>query len=78
MIQQLAMFLRLAEGLDHSHLGLVQRAWFESRRPRHVILVVEASQDCPLEIWAVAHQEKTFRTIFRRGLEAERRSPPKA
>jgi exopolyphosphatase/guanosine-5'-triphosphate,3'-diphosphate pyrophosphatase len=78
MIQQLAVFLRLAEGLDHSHLGLVQRTWFESRRPRHVILVVEAAQDCPLEMWAVAHQEKTFRTIFRRGLEAERRPPPAA
>jgi exopolyphosphatase/guanosine-5'-triphosphate,3'-diphosphate pyrophosphatase len=77
-IQQLAMFLRLAEGLDHGHLGLVQRSWFEVRSPRHVILVVEATQDCPLEMWAVDHQVKSFRMVFGSGLEAERRIPTSA
>lgn len=70
-VERLSALLSLAESLDRSHLGLVERAWFTTPSKKRAILHLKASKHCPLELWAVDYQKKAFRSAFRRKLTVE-------
>jgi exopolyphosphatase/guanosine-5'-triphosphate,3'-diphosphate pyrophosphatase len=60
----LGIFLRLAEGLDRSHAGLVSAARFLRGKSDSVILELEAGEGCDLEVWAVKKHRKAFASVF--------------
>jgi exopolyphosphatase/guanosine-5'-triphosphate,3'-diphosphate pyrophosphatase len=70
-VSKLSTLLSMAESLDRSHLGLVERAKFSTPKKERAVLHLQASQHCPLELWGVAYQKKAFRNAFGRKLWVE-------
>jgi exopolyphosphatase / guanosine-5'-triphosphate,3'-diphosphate pyrophosphatase len=62
-VQQMAILLRIAEGLDRSHQGSVIDARFQ-RKKKEAVLEVECSGDCQLEMWSLEDHAKVFRKAF--------------
>lgn len=60
----LTSFLRLAESLDRSHMGLVINVRFSEVRGERIILSISSPEDCHLEIKGVENETKNFEKIF--------------
>jgi exopolyphosphatase / guanosine-5'-triphosphate,3'-diphosphate pyrophosphatase len=65
-VRLFALLLRMAESLDRSHTGVVQSARLVVEDKDEVTLVVEASQECDLEIWGVQTHREAFKKVFKR------------
>lgn len=73
-VRQLSTLLRLAEGLDRSHLGLVQdvRLTVERQGGRRIArLAVRSAGDPQLEVWYVGSERAAFEEAFGLPLEID-------
>ncbi|MBN1431167.1 MAG: Ppx/GppA family phosphatase [Methanomicrobiaceae archaeon] len=59
----LSLFLRIAENLDKSHDGRIDSAYF-SREADQLILNIESSKDCTIELWAATENLKLLEKTF--------------
>jgi exopolyphosphatase / guanosine-5'-triphosphate,3'-diphosphate pyrophosphatase len=62
----LSFFLRLAESLDRSHMGLVMDVRFTGDSGDRVNLNIHAPEDCHLEMKGVENESANFERIFRK------------
>lgn len=67
-LRKLAALLRLADALDRSRDGVIDRVRAEIT-PELVILRVFAHGDAELELWAVRRRRELFEKVFRHDLE---------
>lgn len=65
VVSTLAAILRIAEGLDRSHLALV-RGISLSRigKPDRILCMLDSSADCQLELWGVQTNQDLFERVF--------------
>jgi exopolyphosphatase/guanosine-5'-triphosphate,3'-diphosphate pyrophosphatase len=70
-VRVLSMLLRLAEGLDRSHSGVISHARLRAEDRKGVVLEIEASQDCQLELWGVQDREKAVEKALGRKMRIE-------
>lgn len=66
IIRLFALLLRMAESLDRSHTGVVQHARLLAEDDDELTLIVEASQECDLEVWGVQTHREAFKKVFKR------------
>lgn len=69
----LASILRVADSLDRSELGLIREVacrWDPGTR--RLVMELDASDDCPMEMWAFESKKKLFEECFRLTLSASR------
>lgn len=79
VILVLSAILRVAEGLDRSHLALVQDVRFTSAsNPDRLILTLISEADCQLELWGVETNRDLFEKVFGKRLELRVESPSPA
>lgn len=71
IVRVLAMFLQLAESLDHSHTGVIRRVGFQKVGDKKIVLEIVANQDCQLEAWGVHNQKKAFKKTFGQKLKVD-------
>jgi len=71
IVRILGVILSIAEGLDRSHMSLVRDMELELVGKRKALLKIQATQECPLEIWGVEFHGKAFRKAFKRRLTME-------
>jgi exopolyphosphatase/guanosine-5'-triphosphate,3'-diphosphate pyrophosphatase len=65
LTQVLASIIRLADALDRSQMGLVSEIICRSgARDKRLTLEIYASQDCPLEMWALESKKVLFEKTF--------------
>ncbi len=65
----LSVLLRIAESLDRSHTGIINRIWLEAGSDNLVILNLDAFQDCHLELWGLQNHQKAFQEAFGKKLQ---------
>lgn len=81
MVRKLSVLLRLAEGMDRSHLSLVRSvqtsvAPASAGRPRRLVLsFVAPDADPHLEVWYVQNEAAVFEEVFDLPLEIRVRRP---
>jgi exopolyphosphatase / guanosine-5'-triphosphate,3'-diphosphate pyrophosphatase len=63
-IRTLSALLRIAEGLDRSHAGIISHVRFYIVSTDSLVLEIHALRECQLEIWEVEKQKKYFKKIF--------------
>lgn len=64
-IEVLSALLRVAEGLDRSHQGLVRSLDLHRREdPDRLELELYSSEECHLELWAVQQKSESFERTF--------------
>jgi exopolyphosphatase/guanosine-5'-triphosphate,3'-diphosphate pyrophosphatase len=64
-IEALSAILRIAEGLDRSHLGLVRDIRLEiTRKPERFVLTLLSDSECQLELWGAQNNREPFERIF--------------
>jgi len=64
-VNVLAAILRVAEGLDRSHLGLVTDVSIvKDQKPDRYTLSMYSETDCQLEIWGVQNSSDLFEYVF--------------
>jgi exopolyphosphatase/guanosine-5'-triphosphate,3'-diphosphate pyrophosphatase len=63
-IKVLSALLRIAEGLDRSHAGIVSHIRLYIASADSLVLEIHAKRECQLEIWEVEKQTKYFKKIF--------------
>ena len=63
-IRALSALLRIAEGLDRSHTGIVSHVRFYIASTESLVLEMHAQKECQLEIWEVEKHKKYFKKIF--------------
>ncbi len=64
-VNVLASILRVAEGLDRSHLGLVNDVSIvKTNKPVQYVLTMHAESDCQLEVWGVQNSRDLFEYVF--------------
>lgn len=66
-VNVLAAVLRVAEGLDRSHLGLVQDVSIvmdKELKPPGYVLTMYSNVDCQLELWGVQNSRDLFEYVF--------------
>jgi exopolyphosphatase/guanosine-5'-triphosphate,3'-diphosphate pyrophosphatase len=63
-IRALSTLLRIAEGLDRSHTGVVSHIRFYIASTDSLVLEMHAQRECQLEMWEVEKQKKYFKKIF--------------
>jgi exopolyphosphatase/guanosine-5'-triphosphate,3'-diphosphate pyrophosphatase len=69
-VSVLSALLRVAEGLDRGHLGLVRDLRLEvARSPRRFLLTLLSDSDCQLEVWGVENSRDLFEYVFEAPLE---------
>jgi exopolyphosphatase/guanosine-5'-triphosphate,3'-diphosphate pyrophosphatase len=71
IVRLLSLLLRLAESLDRSHAGNVRHARFRLKSDTHVVLDIDAAQDCQIELWAVQKHTATFEKVIGYELDVE-------
>jgi len=64
IVRPQSIFLRIAESLDRSHSGLVEKARFMERDKGSVVLEIRSSKECQLELWGVQDHLESFEKIF--------------
>jgi exopolyphosphatase/guanosine-5'-triphosphate,3'-diphosphate pyrophosphatase len=67
VVVKLAALLRIADGLDRTHRGVVTSLRVEIRRKK-VILTAQARGACDLELWAARKKAALFEKVFGRKL----------
>jgi exopolyphosphatase/guanosine-5'-triphosphate,3'-diphosphate pyrophosphatase len=79
-VRRLAALLRLAEGLDRSHLARIQnvRLTVEYAPGPTAVLTLEASSDPHLEVWYVSSERAAFQDAFDMPLEVRVAAPATA
>ena len=75
VIRILSLLLRLAEGLDRSHAGLVGGVRLSENGDRSILLEFDAEEGCELELWALERHRKAFTSLFNRDLVVRARCP---
>lgn len=70
VIQKLAAIVRVADGLDRSHLSTVQNIDVEID-PRSITLKLHAYRDCSTEIWGAERKAGLFEKVFARRLNVQ-------
>ena len=70
-IKVLSALLRIAEGLDRSHAGIISHVRFYIASTDSLVLEMHAQRECQLEIWEVEKQKKYFKKIFGYGLQSK-------
>jgi exopolyphosphatase/guanosine-5'-triphosphate,3'-diphosphate pyrophosphatase len=79
MVSVLAAILRIAEGLDRSHLALVQGVEIQTaRNPERLVLTLFSESDCQLELWGVETNYDLFQDVFGVPLSIKVASPSKS
>lgn len=64
-VSVLSAIMRVAEGLDRSHLGLVKDVQLSlERNPRRFVLTIRCETDCQLEVWGVQNSRDLFEYVF--------------
>lgn len=69
VVTVLAAILRIAEGLDRSHLGLVRDLRLERSERGRLVLAITSDSDCQLEIWGVATNQDLLESLLGGPLE---------
>ncbi len=67
VVEKLAALLRIADGLDRTHRGLVRRIRVDVRR-RKVLIEAETAGPVDLELWAARKKGDLFERLFGRRL----------
>lgn len=70
-IRMLSALLRIAEGLDRSHTGIVSHVRFYIASTDSLVLEMHARRECQLEIWEVEKQKKYFKKMFGYSLQSK-------
>lgn len=70
-IRVLSALLRIAEGLDRSHTGIISHVRFYIASTDSLVLEMHAQRECQLEIWEVEKQKKYFKKIFGYNLQSK-------
>jgi exopolyphosphatase/guanosine-5'-triphosphate,3'-diphosphate pyrophosphatase len=70
-IRVLSALLRIAEGLDRSHNGIISHVRFYIASTDSLVLEMHAQRECQLEIWEVEKQKKYFKKIFGYNLQSK-------
>jgi exopolyphosphatase/guanosine-5'-triphosphate,3'-diphosphate pyrophosphatase len=65
-VRLFALLLRMAESLDRSHTGVVHQARLSVEDQDEATLIVEAGQECDLEVWGVQSHREAFKKVFKR------------
>lgn len=65
-VRLMSAFVRIAEGLDRSHNGIITHAKLRAVNKTSVRLDVQANGDCQLEVWGVEDRLKALEKIFDR------------
>ena len=68
-VELMSVLLRLAEGLDRSHTGVVQHAKLRAINKNSVALESRAAQDIQLELWGVQDRLKVADKVLDRKIE---------
>jgi exopolyphosphatase / guanosine-5'-triphosphate,3'-diphosphate pyrophosphatase len=64
-VEVLSAILRIAEGLDRSHLGLVRSVALErTKKPDRFVLTITCDAECQLEQWGAQNNRELFERIF--------------
>lgn len=66
-VEVLSALLRIADGLDRTHFGLVQGVTVNVGQP--VRIEVQRVGDCELELWAAQGRSDLFERVFKRRVE---------
>ncbi len=75
-VETLSAILRISEGLDRSHLGLVHDVRLEkTKRPDGYLLTLISDMDCQLEVWGAQNNREPFERIFGAPLLVQVESP---
>jgi exopolyphosphatase / guanosine-5'-triphosphate,3'-diphosphate pyrophosphatase len=69
-VTRLVALLRLADGLDRSHLGTVRRVHVGLLEGGTVTIGIEADGDADLQLWGVRRKRDLFERIFEREIVA--------
>lgn len=78
-VRLLAALLRVAEGLDRSHLGLVQDICLRREEaPRRFVLTLLSNADCELEVWGAKNNSDLFEYVFKAPLDVVCSKPNQA
>lgn len=70
-VRLLSTFLRIAEGLDRSHRGIVKQVRLRAINKNSVALEIHAAQDCELELWGVQDRIPLAEKIFGRKIQVK-------
>jgi exopolyphosphatase/guanosine-5'-triphosphate,3'-diphosphate pyrophosphatase len=70
-IKVLSSLLRIAEGLDRSHTGVISHVRFYIASTGSLVLEMHAEKECQLELWEVEKQKKQFKKIFGYGIQSK-------
>lgn len=68
-VRILAALLRIAEGLDRSHTGIISHVRFYIASTDTVVLEMHARKDCQLELWDLEKHKKFFTKILEYNLQ---------
>ena len=71
VVPLLSVLLRLAEGLDRSHMGIINHAKLRAVNKSSAVLEICAAQDCELELWGVQDRLKAAEKIFERKMQVK-------
>ncbi len=63
-VRVLSALLRIAEGLDRSHAGIISHVRFYIASTDTLVLELHARKECQLELWELEKQKKFFKKIF--------------
>ncbi len=63
-VRILAVLLRIAEGLDRSHTGIISHVRFYIASTDTVVLEMHARKECQLELWELEKHKKFFTKIL--------------
>ncbi len=66
-VKLLSAILRIADGLDRTHFGIIQGIRVRIGQP--VRIGVQCSGDCELELWAARGRSDLFERVFKRRVE---------
>jgi exopolyphosphatase/guanosine-5'-triphosphate,3'-diphosphate pyrophosphatase len=70
-VRILSALLRIAEGLDRSHSGIISHVRVYIASTDILVLEIHALRECQLELWEVEKQKKYFKKIFGYNLQCK-------
>ncbi|MEP6754237.1 MAG: HD domain-containing protein, partial [Chthonomonadales bacterium] len=78
LVETLSAIMRVAEGLDRSHLALVEDVHLEKfEEPMRMRLTIVSPADCQLELWGVESGKDLWESMFGMPMETVVVSPTK-
>ena len=63
-VRVLSTLLKIAEGLDRSHTGIISHVRFYIASTDTLVLELHSRKECQLELWELEKQKKFFKKIF--------------